>query len=263
MPYARGTTITGSHRIVFDVMRPVVRILRVSGFSEEEILSVVARCCKLYARSPARGIWLDQTHGLGLDQARITELMNLLRVWSQDPEFVDESGQPERLTIEGGAGSFRALLRRAKCSLSSRRTLEQLQALGSVQLCDRGRRVRLLSDVLVPVKRNRFAVAPMLNSLRWFEESLEHNLCDNPRRGEGRLHRWVICADLNPARLVEVERYVRANGQTLIESIDEKLSSCSIRSSKRRGITYGVGLYVFIDTPPRKRPRRTRDLGRR
>ena len=254
MPHVRRTTITGSNRVVFDVMRPVVRILRVSGFSEQEIRSVVARACKLYARSPARGIWLDQTHGLGLDQARITELMNLLRAWSQDPEFVDQSGQPKRLSLEG-AGSFRALLRRAKCSLTSTRTLEQLQALGSVQLCDRGRRVRLLSDVLVPVKRNRFAVAPMLNSLRWFEESLEHNLCDNPRRGEGRLHRWVICADLNPVRLVEVERYVRSNGQTLIESIDEKLSSCSLRSSKRRGITYGVGLYVFIDRP-KKRPRR-------
>src|SRR5215469_2575974 len=183
MPYVRRTTIKGSHRVVFDVMRPVVRILRVSGFSEEEIRSEVARACKLYARSPARGIWLDQTHGLGLDQARITELMNLLRVWSQDPEFVDESGQPKRLSLDS-AGSFRALLRRAKCSLASRLTLEQLQALGSVQLCDRGRRLRLLSNVLIVVVGKRFVVAPMLNSLRWFEESLEHNLCDNPRRGE-------------------------------------------------------------------------------
>lgn len=254
MASARRGSMRGSRQVVFQVMRPVVRILRVSGFSEQEILSEVSRACRLYASTPARGIWLDKTHGLGLDQARITELMNLLRVWSQNPEFVDESGQPKRLSVDSGVGSFQALLRRAKCSLASRRTLAQLQALGSVQLCDRGRRVRLLSDVLVPVKRKRFAVAPMLNSLRWFEESLEHNLCDSPRRGEGRLHRWVICADLNPARLVEVERYVRSNGQTLVESIDEKLSSCALRSAKRRGITYGVGLYAFIDGP-RKRPR--------
>ena len=246
---------TGSQRIIFDVIRPVVRILRVSGFSEEAIRSVVTRACKLYARSPARGMWLEQAFGLGLDQARVTELMNLLRVWSQDPEFVDESGQPKRLSLDGAVSSFKVLLRRAKCPLASRRTLEQLQTLGSVQLCDRGRRVRLISDVLVPVRRNRFAVAPMLNSLRWFEESLEHNLCDSPRRGEGRLHRWVICADLNPARLVEVERYVRSNGQTLIESIDEKLNSCALGNRKRQAITYGVGLYVFME-PAKRRSRR-------
>ena len=258
MPSASRSRIRGSRQIVFNVIRPVVRILRVSGFSAEEILSEIARACKLYARTPARGIWLDKTHGLGLDQARITELMNLLRVWSQNPEFVDENGQPKRLSLDIGASSFQALLRRAKCSLPSARILAQLQALGSVQLCDRGKRVRLLSDVLVPVKRKRFAVAPMLNSLRWFEESLEHNLCDSPRRGEGRLHRWVICANLNPTRLVEVERYVRANGQTLVEAIDEKLSSCAVGSSKRRGITYGVGLYAFMDRPAYK-PRRSRN----
>ncbi|MGH8219204.1 MAG: hypothetical protein ACREUT_11685 [Steroidobacteraceae bacterium] len=262
MAYVSRTTITRSHQILFNVLRPVVRILRVSGFEEEEIRSVVARACKLYARTPARGMWLDQTHGLGLDQARVTELMDLLRVWSQDPEFVDDSGQPKRLSLDAGAGSFRALMRRAKCSRASRRTLEQLQALGSVQLCNRGKQVRLLSDILVPVKRKRFAVAPMLNSLRWFEESLEHNLCDSPRRGEGRLHRWVICADLNPARLMDVERYVRSNGQTLIESIDEKLSSCAVRSPKRRAITYGVGLHVFIERPVKRQRHSQKSHGR-
>jgi len=250
MPYVRRTTIKGSRRIVFDVLRPVVRILRVSGFSEEEIQSVVARACKLYARSPARGIWLDQTHGLGLDQERVTELMNLLRVWSQEPDFVDQSGQPKRLSLEG-AGSFRALLRRAKCSLASRRTLEQLQALGSVQLCDRGRRVRLLSNVLIVVVGNRFVVAPSIDSIRRFAETIEHNLCEGTRPGEGRIHRWAACDALDPTQLGEVQRFVRSNGQTLLEALDEKLISSSTPRGRRRGISYGVGLYVFIDKPRR------------
>jgi len=255
MPYVRGTTTTRSRRVVFDVMRPVIRILRVSGFSEEEIRAVVARACKLYARSPARGIWLDQTHGLGLDQARITELMNLLRVWSQDPEFVDDSGQPKRLRLESGAGSFHALLRRAKCSLASRRTLEQLQALGSVQLCDRGRRVRLLSNVLIVVVGNRFVVAPSIDSIRRFAETIEHNLCEGTRPGEGRIHRWATCDTLDPTQLEEVQRFVRTNGQTFLEALDEKLISSAVTRGRRRGISYGVGLYVFSDKPRRANSR--------
>lgn len=258
MAYVRRTRITGSHQILFNVLRPVVRILRVSGFAEEEIRSVVARACKLYARTPARGIWLDQTHGLGLDQSRITELMNLLRVWSQDPEFVDENGQPKRLSLDAGAGSFRALLRRAKCSHASRRTLEQLQSLGSVQLCNQGKRVRLLSNVLIVVVGNRFVVAPSIDSIRRFAETIEHNLCGGTRPGEGRIHRWAACDALDPAQVEEIQRFVRSNGQTFLEALDEKLISSARTKGRRRGISYGVGLYVFSDTPHRRRVKRNK-----
>jgi hypothetical protein len=255
MAYVSGSKIKGSREIVFNVMRPVVRILRVSGFTEEEILSVVGHACKLYARSPARGIWLDQTHGLGLDQERITELMNLLRVWSQDPEFVDETGQPKRLSLENSAGSFRALLRRAKCSLTAQRTLQQLQALGSVQLCDRGRKARLLSNVLIVVVGNRFVVAPSIDSIRRFAETIEHNLCEGSRPGEGRIHRWAACDTLNPAQIDEIQRFVRSNGQTFLEALDEKLITSALPRGRRRGIPYGVGLYVFSDEPRRSTSR--------
>jgi hypothetical protein len=252
MEHVNGATLRGSHRAVFDAMRPIVRILRISGFADDTIRSAVGRACHLYARSPARGIWLDHTRGLGLDQARIAELTNLLRVWSQDPDFVDQTGHPKRLILTGGAGSFRALLRRANCSLSGQRALAHLRSLGSVQPCDRGRRVRLVSDVLIPVKGKRFVVAPVIESIRWFGETLEHNLCEGPRPGAGRWHRWAICTALDPARLSEIERHVRSIGQTAIESIDEKLSTCAMRGAKR-GITYGVALYVFVDRSKRRR----------
>lgn len=253
MEYANGTTLRGSHRAVFDALRPIVRILRTSGFAEDAVRSAVDRACRLYARSPARGMWLDHTGGLGLDQERIAELTSLLRVWSQGPDFVDQTGQPKRLSLDGRAGSFRALLRRANCSIASQRALANLRSLGSVQLCDGGKRVRLVSDVLIPVKGKRFVVAPMIESIRWFGETLEHNLCDGPRPGTGRWHRWAISTALDPARLPEIERYVRSTSQTAIESIDEKMSSCKIRATNRRGITYGVALYVFMDRSKRRR----------
>lgn len=258
MSSARRSKITASHQIVFNVIRPIVRILRVSGFSQEEILSECARACKLYARTLARGIWLDKTHGLGLDQSRITELMNLLRVWSQNPEFVDESGQPKRLDLDAGAGSFQELLRRAKCSLPRHRVLTQLQALGSVQLCDRGKRVRLLSNVLIVVVGNRFVVAPSIDSIRRFAETIEHNLFEGTRPGEGRIHRWATCDALDPAQLEEIQRFVRSSGQTFLEALDEKLIASALPSGRRPGLTYGVGLYVFTDKSRRRSRRRAR-----
>ena len=114
---------------------------------------------------------------------------------------LDENGQPKPLTLRAGAGSFRALLRCAKCTLAIARTVEQLQALGSVQLCDGGTRVRLLSNVLIVVAGNRFVVAPSIDSIRRFAETVEHNLCAGTPPGEGRIHRWAACEALDATEL--------------------------------------------------------------
>ncbi|GEM_PF-6137789 len=259
MEYVNGAAPQGSHRAIFDVLRPIVRVLRASGFAESAIRSAADQACRLYSETPVRGVWLDQ--------GRIAELVDVVMVWSRDPDFIDEAGLPRRLSVGGGAASFPALLRRARCSVPSGRALAELQALGSVQSCDQGRRVRLLSNVLIPVTGKGFVVPPMIGSIRRFAETIEHNLCENPRPGEGRMHRWASCAELDPRQLGEVQRFVRANGQTFLEAMDEKLSACAMvggkRSAKQRGITYGVGLYVFVEEPRGHRRPATKRHGRR
>lgn len=258
MAQMSASPISESQSILYDVLRPVVRILRLSGYTEEMIRSALNRACRRYARSPVRGAWLESTHGLGLDRARVITLMNVLRVWSQNPEFVDEKGQPKPVTLGDGPGSFRALLRSAKCNLAISRAVEQLKALGSVQLCDRGTRMRLLSNVLIVVAGNRFVVAPSIDAIRRFAETIEHNLCAGSRPGEGRIHRWAACEALDASQLEEIQRYVRSNGQIFLEALDDKLSSSKLRRSRRRAISYGVGFYVFTDRPPRNRRRRSK-----
>lgn len=256
MAHMSASAISESQAVLFNVLRPVVRILRLSGFTEEMIRSMLGRALRRYARCPVRGAWLESMHGLGLDRGRIIALMNVLRVWSQDPEFVDGNGQPKPLTLGGGAGSFRALLRSTKCNSATSRALEQLKALGSVQLYDRGTRVRLVSNTLIVVAGNRFVVAPSLDAIRRFAETIEHNLCAGTRPGDGRIHRWAACEALDPGKLAEIQRYVRSNGQIFLEAMDDKLSSCRVRRGSRRAISYGVGFYVFTDKRPRSGRRR-------
>jgi hypothetical protein len=95
--------------------------------------------------------------------------------------------------------------------------------------------------------RRRFVAAPMLNEIRRFAETVEHNLCDDPGPGDGRIHRWAQCASLDPKEFPEAQRFIRLNGQTFLDAVDEKLSSCALKGNNKRGLRYGVGIYAFVD----------------
>jgi hypothetical protein len=88
----------------------------------------------------------------------------------------------------------------------------------------------------------------MLNEIRRFAETVEHNLCDDPGPGGGRIHRWAQCASLDPKEIPEVQRFIRLNGQTFLDAVDEKLGSCALKgNNKHGGVRCGVGIYAFAD----------------
>ncbi len=237
---------------VFDVMRPVVRILRASGVGESDIRSATARACRQYARNPARGIQLEHVPFL--------ELADIVMVWARDPEFIDETGSPMKLRLSGPASSFESLLKKAGVTLRADSALDQLEALGSVQRCDRGRRVRLVSNVLLTVRGKQFVAGPLLDSIRRFLETIEHNFCEAASAHDGRMHRWAFCSSLDPAQFAEAQRFVRLSGQAFLDAVDEQLGSCTTRRGKKSGRPYGVGVYVFVDSEqtPSARVRRVR-----
>jgi len=231
--------IEGQTRLVFEVLRPVVRLLKACGLSESAITAAVGRAFRRYARSAVRGVWLDQ--------GSYRQLADIVMLWARDPEFIDDRGVPKKLAVKGVNSPFRRLLQKTGVSIDGNRALKQLHALGSIQPCDGGRRVRLVSHVLMMVMGKRFLVAPMLHEIRRFAETIEYNVCANPGSLRARMQRWAECKSLDPAQFAEVQRFVRSNGQALLDAIDEKLSSCAVQRSKRPGLRYGVGVYVFVD----------------
>jgi hypothetical protein len=248
MDVANRSALRAPQKSVFDVMRPVVRILRASGVGESSIRSATARACRQYARNPTRGVQLEHVPFL--------ELADIVMVWARDPEFIDETGSPMKLRLTGPA-SFESLLRKAGVSIRADSALEQLEALGSVQRCDRGRRVRLVSNVLLTVRGKQFVVGPLLDSIRRFLETIEHNFCEAPPAHDGRMHRWAFCSSLDPDQFAEAQRFVRLSGQAFLDAVDEKLGSCTTVHSRKSGRPYGVGVYVFVDSEP-TRPARVR-----
>jgi hypothetical protein len=245
------------HQAVFDVVRPMIRILRACGVSDSSIGSATGKARRQYVRAPAPGVRLEHVPFL--------ELADVVMVWARDPEFIDETGSPMKLRLSGGAGSFERLLKKARVSIPAASALKQLEALGSVQLCDRGRRVRFVSNVLLMNRGNQFVVGPQLESVRRFLETIEHNLCERPSSDQGRMQRWAVCSSLEPEQLPEAQRFVRLSGQAFLEAVDDKLAACRTKPGKKAGRPYGVGIYVFIDKPHRaksgQRASQPRDRG--
>jgi hypothetical protein len=235
-----------SARTAFEVLRPIVRVLRACAISEEDIAAAVEKAFARYKRGPVRGVWLDQDCYL--------QLADVVMLWAREPKFNDEAGRPRRLNLRKKSPSFGELLRQAGTSVKPAAALHHLQALGSVRLCDGGRQVRLLSHVLLATMGRRFLAASTLNEIREFAETVEHNVCTSPGPLEGRMHREARTASLDPAQFAEVQRFVRSGGQTFLEGVDQKLAACSFRGEQKGGMKYGVGLYVFVDRADKRSP---------
>ncbi|MGH8227152.1 MAG: DUF6502 family protein [Steroidobacteraceae bacterium] len=239
MENLKGPALPESQRSASGVLRPIIHLLRASGIEASAVRSAAEQAFSRYAKVRARGL---SPPGEGS-----RALADVVRIWVRDPEFIDARGAPARLPLGRGPGSFASLVRRARAPLSPSRALEGLLALGSVQRCDRRRRVRLLSSEPFGTRRTLLG-APMLDAMRHFAETMEHNFCGEPLRRGHRLCRWTACRMLDARELEEVERFVASSGLSLLDAVTDKLHA-SARPDSKHTLEYGVGLYVFIDQP--------------
>jgi hypothetical protein len=237
------------------VVRPLVRLLKASGIRDLAILSAVGLSCKKYACEPVTGCWLDG--------ARFSELSEILSVWTQDPDFSDENGEPCKLNLGRKSPCLRDVLRKCGVRTHPDQTLEELRKLGAVQPCERNR-LRLVSNVLFSARGKNFLAVPSFNAIRRLTETIEHNVLDNPGALEGLMQRSAYCLSLDQRQFNEVQRFIRLGGQAFLDAVDEKLR-LSVTHEKRKGPRYGVGVYVFMDPPlhpsPRNKSRRRQTLG--
>lgn len=242
------TRAPSSSLVVSGVLRPIVRLLKASGVSDSEIVSAVRAWCRDYRCESVTGAWLGH--------ADVMQLSEILSLWMHDTAFVGNTGVPCKLSLLRGSPSFRELVAKANVTVPTQRALDQLKALGAIQICDKGRKVRLVSNVLFSVVGRRFVSAPSFDAIRRLAETIEHNVFDKPGVLEGRMQRSAFALSVDPRQLHEIERFVRLSGQAFLDSIDEKLRLCPKRKRSGNGPKYGVGMYAFIDRP-KKSPRRS------
>jgi len=225
---------------VSEVFRPIVRLLKASGIADSEIVSAVTASCRDYRNEPVRGLWLSGDEFM--------QLPDILSAWMQDTAFTESSGEPCKLHLSRQSPSFQELVKKAGVAVPFQEALRQLKARGAVQLCDRGKMVRLVSHVLFSARGRRFLSPPNFNAIRRLAETIENNVLGKRGNVHARMQRSAYSLSLNPKQFQEAERFVRLSGQTFLDTVDEKLRLCSRPNHLGYGRLYGVGIYTFIET---------------
>jgi hypothetical protein len=226
--------------LLSEVLRSLGRVLAAAGISaeciEQHVAEVVAE-----ARKTPQGA---QALNLGSMQRECMELMCL---WRRDGRFLDDSGLPAALTVDGSNQSFAALCQTARASSNPLDLLQLLDRFGAIRFDLDGRVVPETPTFILGSQSPSEVVASdgVLKQLSGFIRVLEHNLL-MVRRGERPRFERSCSVRVATELLPVFEHYLSERAQLFIDSIDEWLERQSTVASKSgKSIEIGAGAYFL------------------
>ncbi|MGB5621422.1 MAG: DUF6502 family protein [Gammaproteobacteria bacterium] len=186
---------------------------------------------------------------------RMSNITRLLSGWHQDPDYLDDDGQPASLARDGDGVSFESLHRAYGGDIPAVAMLKELVKVGVVAEQGDGR-LRPLSRYYMPDPQDPEAMLRAGSVLNDIGNTVAWNLareqsCES--RFEGRATESGI-----PARHAEAfGEFVEAEGQSFLERVDAWLShhqaddqahdDSSKDQNKTEGGRIGVGVYMIRD----------------
>jgi hypothetical protein len=185
-------------------------------------------------------------------QGFMSKPTQLLHAWYHDPRYLDRSGKPRDLEIEGADGSFAELVRRYAPGIPLVAMIKELRAAGAIGDAE-GKRLRALKRSYVPRELNEDVVRLWGSVLQDVGTTLEHNV-DRDETDQPRFERRAISLRVNPKSLVEFRKVLEREGQAFLERMDDWINAHQVRSSideQGIGIRLGVGVYHIQDRVPR------------
>ena len=192
-------------------------------------------------------------------QGFMSKPTQLLHAWHHDPRYLDSSGKPRDLDIEGPGASFADLVRRHAPNIPLIAMLKELRAAGAVADAE-GRRLRVLKRAYIPRELSDDLVRLWGSVLHDVGATFEHNLF----RGETdqpRFERRAISLRVDPKSLPEFCEVLEREGQAFLERMDDWINAHEVGSSiddQGVGIRLGVGVYHIQDSVPRPAKRQAR-----
>jgi hypothetical protein len=179
----------------------------------------------------------------------------LLAAWYEDPRYLDKSGNPLPIKMNGSRVSFAQLANRVVPNLDARWLLSQLERVGAVAI-DEIQLIHIKMRSLPVFEDKRLAIQHTLTSLEGFIKTLRHNLNSAPSNSEQLFHRIAWNGEFSSKDLPKLKIRMKRNGQNFLESCDNWMvqrSKSTARNSKRRGklLQVSVGVYLSVDRPPR------------
>jgi len=179
----------------------------------------------------------------------------LLTAWYEDPRYLDNSGNPLAIKMQGRRASFAQLANRVVPNLDARWLLSQLERVRAVAIDD-NRLIHIKMRSLPVYEDKRLATQHTLTSLEGFIRTLRHNLDSAPSNSEQLFHRIAWNGEFSSNDLPKLKIRIKRNGQNFLESCDSWMiqrSKSAALNSKRRSklLQVSIGVYMSIDRPPR------------
>ncbi len=181
--------------------------------------------------------------------ARLAAISDLLTLWHQDPSYLDSSGEPAPLPLNGRRRSFRHIAKTVLPDEPATKLLRELVHLRAVRV-DRQGNVRVKMRTLSIYEDKRLAALHTLNSLGGFINTLRHNLESAPANSAQLFHRIARNGDFDLQKIPQLKIWLRRHGQSMLESVDIwMINHSKPQAGKRLKKTaqVSVGIYLAVD----------------
>lgn len=175
----------------------------------------------------------------------------VLSAWHHDPDFLDATGQPVQLAVEGEGATFTALMRRCAPALPVVAMIKELKSAKAIEELGDGR-LRVLKRAYLPSHVSTERLRLWSSVLSDVATTIEHNF----RRDEtipARFERRALNLRVDRKSLPEFRELLEREGQALLERLDDWLASHEAAGDEHEdGIRLGVGIYHIEDRIDRR-----------
>jgi hypothetical protein len=167
----------------------------------------------------------------------------VLSAWTRHADYLDESGQPRALEIEGSEG-FAALVRRHSGDMPARAVLDELLRVGAVSKREDGR-FEPVARAYVPQRSVIDKIGILGSDVADLIETIDHNIeqgADDPR-----FQRKVMYHSIDVDALPAFRKMSATQAQALLERLDRWLATRDVEPGheNRPHKRIGVGVYYF------------------
>jgi hypothetical protein len=181
----------------------------------------------------------------------IAAIAELLTSWHQNPNYLDDVGNPLPVKMRARQRSFERLAEDSVPNLNSACLLSELERMGAVSIDSAGL-IRVHMRSLPVYEDRRLAIQHTLSSLDGFIKTLRHNLRSPPANSDQLFHRIAKSGEFDPKEIPALKIRVKRHGQSFLESCDNWMSRRSrlkrkTTKSKRKPAYVSIGVYLSVD----------------
>jgi hypothetical protein len=180
----------------------------------------------------------------------VTKASLILSAWHLEPEFLDTTGRPASLALDGDGATFTALLRRCGAGEVRPSTLlRELRSAGAIRVTDDGR-LEPLQRMYVPQKMDEELIRLWGTVLADVATKYVHNLT-RAARTPARFERAALNDRVLASAVPDFREFLNKEGQAFLERVDAWLlaheATGSAGSSRKATIRLGAGVYHLQD----------------